>query len=265
MSTPHSNTATPVVELDHVTVRYGAGNNTVLALNDVSLSVPRSRFLTILGPSGCGKSTLLNLVAGFALPTEGSVKVEGQEVIGPSARKGVVFQDSSALFPWLSVARNIEFGLKANGVPKDERLARAAAALELVGLTAFANRYPRELSGGMRQLTAIARALVLEPPVLLMDEPFAALDAMTRERMQAQLIEIWVRTGLTIIFITHSVDEAIYLGDEVLVMSPRPGTVKARLPIDLDRPRVTTSAAFNALKLEAIENLQFTPGKADLE
>lgn len=265
MSAPTSGPASPVVEIDNVTVRYGKGADTVLALENVSLSVARSSFLTILGPSGCGKSTLLNLIAGFALPTEGSVKVEGVKVTGPSARKGFVFQDSAALFPWRSVAQNVAFGLEASRTPPSERRDRVAAALELVGLTAFADRYPRELSGGMRQLAALARVLVLEPPVLLMDEPFAALDAMTRERMQAQLTEIWARTGLTTIFITHSVDEAIYLGDEVLVMSHRPGTVKARLRIDLERPRVATSAAFTALKLQALENLQFTPGKADVE
>jgi NitT/TauT family transport system ATP-binding protein len=264
MSAPSSD-APPVVEIDHVSVRYGTGNDAVLALDDISLAVKRSSFLTILGPSGCGKSTLLNLIAGFALPTEGSVKVEGQTVAGPSSRKGVVFQDSAALFPWLSVAQNVAFGLKANHTPRAEQQKRVGAALDLVGLTAFADRYPRELSGGMRQLAALARVLVLEPPVLLMDEPFAALDAMTRERMQAQLTEIWARTGLTTIFITHSVDEAIYLGNEVLVMSRRPGTVKARHVVDLERPRIATSAAFNALKLQALENLQFTPGKADVE
>jgi len=265
MTAPISTTTAPVVEIDSVTVRYGTGANTVLALENVSLNVPRSSFLTILGPSGCGKSTLLNLIAGFAMPTEGTVKVEGQAVRGPSSRKGVVFQDSAALFPWLSVAQNVAFGLGANRTPRHERRQRVAAALELVGLSAFADRYPRELSGGMRQLAALARVLVLEPPVLLMDEPFAALDAMTRERMQAQLTEIWARTGLTTIFITHSVDEALYLGDEVLVMSRRPGTVKARLAVNLERPRIATSAEFNALKLEALENLQFTPGKADLK
>jgi NitT/TauT family transport system ATP-binding protein len=254
--------AAPVVGVDHVTVRYGAGAGAVLALSDVSLKVNRSNFLTILGPSGCGKSTLLNLIAGFALPTEGTVAVEGQPVTGPSSRKGVVFQDSAALFPWLTVRQNVAFGLKANHVEAREREQRVKQVLDLVGLTQFADRYPRELSGGMRQLAAIARVLVLEPPVLLMDEPFAALDAMTRERMQAQLIEIWQSTGLTIIFMTHSVDEAIYLGDEVVVMSPRPGSLKARLSIDLDRPRVPTSPAFNTLKAEALENLQFTLGKA---
>jgi ABC-type nitrate/sulfonate/bicarbonate transport system ATPase subunit len=248
--------AAPVVEIDKVSVRYGSGDDTVLALQDVSLRVPRSSFLTILGPSGCGKSTLLNLIAGFAMPTEGSVRVEGEQVTGPSSRKGVVFQDSAALFPWLTVAQNVAFGLEANHTPRPERRQRVAAALDLVGLAGFADRYPRELSGGMRQLAALARVLVLEPPVLLMDEPFAALDAMTRERMQAQLIEIWRRTGLTTIFITHSVDEAIYLGDEVLVMSRRPGTVQARLAVDLERPRESTSTAFNAIKREALENLQ---------
>lgn len=259
MTAPVLATAAPVVEIDRVSVRYGTGTDTVLALDNVSHNVPRSSFLTILGPSGCGKSTLLNLIAGFAGPTEGSVKVEGEEVTGPSSRKGVVFQDSGALFPWLSVAQNVAFGLKANGTPRDERRQRVAAALELVGLSGFADRFPRELSGGMRQLAALARVLVLEPPVLLMDEPFAALDAMTREHMQAQLTEIWARTGLTTIFITHSVDEALYLGDDVLVMSRRPGTVKICLAVDLERPRVATSAEFNALKLEALENLQFTP------
>lgn len=262
---PATPSARPVVEIDRVSVRYGTGADTVLALSDISLSVARSSFLTILGPSGCGKSTLLNLIAGFAVPTEGSVKVEGETVTGPSPRKGVVFQDSSALFPWLSVSENVAFGLRANGTPREERQQRAAAALDLVGLSGFAERLPRELSGGMRQLVALARVLVLEPPVLLMDEPFAALDAMTRERMQAQLTEIWARTGLTTIFITHSVDEALYLGDEVVVMSRRPGTVKARLAVDLERPRIATSASFNALKLEALDNLQFTPGKADLK
>jgi len=252
---------TPIVSISDVRVEYGVGADTVLALSNVSLRVLPRTFLTILGPSGCGKSTLLNLVAGFAAPTSGSVLVEGRPVSGPSVRRGVVFQDSAALFPWLSVADNIAFGLRVSGRPREEVERRTAAALELVRLTAFANRYPSELSGGMRQLCAIARALVMEPPVLLMDEPFAALDAMTRERMQAQLVEIWERIHVTIIFITHSVDEAIYLGDEVLVMSGRPGRVLKRLPVNLARPRSPTSAEFNAIKKEALESLAFNPNQ----
>jgi NitT/TauT family transport system ATP-binding protein len=262
---PPNSTNCPAVEIDQVRVVYGAGPGQVLALTEATLKVERGTFLTVLGPSGCGKSTLLNLVAGFARPSSGTVRVEGEIVTGPSVHRGVVFQDSAALFPWLTVADNIAFGLRANGVGRAEAKQRTAAAIELVGLGKFGNRHPHELSGGMRQLTAIARVLVVEAPVLLMDEPFAALDAMTRERMQAQLIAIWQRIGATVIFITHSVDEAIYLGDEVVVMSGRPGSIKARLPIALDRPRIPTSAAFNSIKAEALSHLFSTPGNSDLQ
>ncbi|MDH2413087.1 ABC transporter ATP-binding protein [Nocardioides sp. CER19] len=203
-----------------------------IALDDVSLEVPAGQFLTLVGPSGCGKSTLLDLVAGLTRPTRGEVTLDGRPVTGPGLDRGVVFQQY-ALFPWRTALANVEFGLEEKKVPRKQRTERAREVLGLVGLSAFADRYPHELSGGMKQRVAIARSLAYEPEVLLMDEPYAALDAQTREALQDDLLAIWDRTGTTILFITHGIEEAVYLGQRVAVMTSRPGRIKATVDIDL--------------------------------
>lgn len=203
----------------------GGAAKRFIAVHDVTLDVRPGEFLVLVGPSGCGKSTLLDLLAGLALPTSGRVLIDGLPVSGPARDRGVVFQQY-ALFPWLSALDNVAFGLEVAGVSKRARREKAAHYLELVGLTDFSNRFPHELSGGMKQRVAIARSLAYEPQVLLMDEPFAALDAQTRETLQEELIEIWQRTGKTIVFITHGIDEAVVLGQRVAIMTTRPGRIK---------------------------------------
>ncbi|MFI6324127.1 ABC transporter ATP-binding protein [Nonomuraea sp. NPDC050556] len=195
------------------------------ALSDISLEVREGEFLTLVGPSGCGKSTLLDLLTGLVKPTSGEILIDGVPVSGPGLDRGIVFQQY-ALFPWRTAVANVEFGLEAKGVPRRERRALALSYLELVGLHGFADRYPHELSGGMRQRVAIARSLAFDPDVLLMDEPFAALDAQTRESLQEELLRIWEKTGKTIVFITHGIDEAVYLGQRVAVMSASPGRIR---------------------------------------
>ncbi len=203
----------------------GGAAKRFVAVHDVTLDVKPGEFLVLVGPSGCGKSTLLDLLAGLALPTSGRVLIDGQPITGPARDRGVVFQQY-ALFPWLSALDNVAFGLEVAGVGKRARREKAAHYLALVGLTDFANRFPHELSGGMKQRVAIARSLAYEPQVLLMDEPFAALDAQTRETLQEELVEIWQRTGKTIVFITHGIDEAVVLGQRVAIMTTRPGRIK---------------------------------------
>jgi len=247
--------APDLVSIEDLSRTYGAGTSAVQALAGVTLGIRRGEFVTILGPSGCGKSTLLNILAGFDAPTSGRVFVGGEPVTGPSPARGVVFQDSAALFPWLTVARNIQFGLRAGGRAKEEILERTTKVLQLVGLADFSDKFPKQLSGGMRQLVAIARVLVMDVQLLLLDEPFAALDAISRQHMQEQLIDICSRAGTTNLFITHSVDEAIYLGDRLLVMSGRPGSIKAEIGISLPRPRNIASVEFNALRGKALSLL----------
>jgi NitT/TauT family transport system ATP-binding protein len=196
-----------------------------VALESVTLDVRPGEFLTLVGPSGCGKSTLLDLLGGLAVPTDGTILLDGRPIGGPGRDRGIVFQQY-ALFPWRTAVQNIEFGLEVAGVAAKERRDKALHYLDLVNLAAFANRYPQELSGGMKQRVAIARSLAYEPQVLLMDEPFAALDAQTRETLQAELLHIWRSTGKTIVFITHGIDEAIVLGQRVAVMTARPGRIK---------------------------------------
>jgi ABC-type nitrate/sulfonate/bicarbonate transport system ATPase subunit len=221
----------------------------------VSLNIRKGEFFSILGPSGCGKSTLLNILAGFDRQTAGTAQFEGEQIRGPSPKRGVVFQDTNALFPWMTVEQNVEFGLQALHVSKAERKERVVQALTLVRLQDFAASYPRQLSGGMRQLVAIARVAVMNADLLLMDEPFAALDAITRQRMQKQLVDIWSQTQSSILFITHSIDEAIYLGDRVAVMSARPGQIREIIDVDLPRPRDLASPEFNALRGRALRYL----------
>ncbi|GAB3474322.1 ABC transporter ATP-binding protein [Azotobacter salinestris] len=209
----------------------------IVALEHFDLEVRAGEFLSVLGPSGCGKSTFLSILAGLAQKSGGSLLIDGQPLEGINARQGVVFQ-GYALFPWRTVLENIEVGLEIRGVGKAERRERAREYLELVGLSGFGARYPHEISGGMRQRVAIARALVYEPEVLLMDEPFAALDAQTREILQGELLRIWDAHKKTIVFITHSLDEAIFLSDRIAVMTHRPGRVKEIIEVSLPRPRL---------------------------
>jgi NitT/TauT family transport system ATP-binding protein len=206
------------------------------ALNGVSLDIADREFVTIVGPSGCGKSTLLNMAAGLQEPSSGRVLVDGKQVTGPGPERGVIFQQY-ALFPWLTVRQNVEFGLKIASVPAAERRRRADQAIDLVGLGEFADALPKTLSGGMKQRCAIARAYAVDPQVLLMDEPFGALDALTRVQLQDQLLDTWSRKKRTVLFITHDVDEAVYLAGRVVVMAARPGRIHRVIDVDLPYPR----------------------------
>ncbi|GAA0920827.1 ABC transporter ATP-binding protein [Nonomuraea longicatena] len=217
------------IRFREVTKEFGA----FTALSGFNLDVRPGEFLTLVGPSGCGKSTLLDLLTGLVKPTGGEILVDGRPVEGPGLDRGVVFQQY-ALFPWHTALANVEFGLEATGVPRRKRASIALRHLELVGLGGFASHFPHELSGGMRQRVAIARSLACDPEVLLMDEPFAALDAQTRETLQEELLDIWQRTGKTIVFITHAIDEAVYLGQRVAVMTPSPGRVREVVDVDFD-------------------------------
>ncbi|MFC4607416.1 ABC transporter ATP-binding protein [Streptomyces maoxianensis] len=202
----------------------------VVALDGIDLDIAAGEFVVIVGPSGCGKSTLLDLLGGLSEPTSGQILLDGEPVTGPGLDRGIVFQQY-ALLPWRTAQGNVEFGLEATRVPRRERAERAREYLALVGLTGFEDRHPHELSGGMRQRVAIARSLAYDPDVLLMDEPFAALDAQTRESLQDELLRIWQRTGKTIVFITHGIDEAVHLGQRVAVLTSRPGRIKEVVPI----------------------------------
>jgi NitT/TauT family transport system ATP-binding protein len=212
--------------------RSGAGRRSELAaLDGLDLEIAAGEFVVVVGPSGCGKSTLLDLLAGLARPDGGRVLLDGEPVTGPGLDRGIVFQQY-ALLPWRTAQGNVEFGLEATGHPRRERARKAREFLDLVGLSGFESRHPHELSGGMRQRVAIARSLAYDPDVLLMDEPFAALDAQTRESLQDELLRIWERTGKTIVFITHGIEEAVYLGGRVAVMTSRPGRIKQVVPIE---------------------------------
>jgi len=224
----------PFVRFAKLSVEYPSHEGPVRALDAIDLEFDAGDFVCIVGPSGCGKTTLLQTLAGFILPTSGTVTLSGQRILGPGPDRGVVFQQP-ALFPWMSVAENAEFGPMVRGIDGSTRRERVDEFLRLVGLWEFRNRYPYQLSGGMQQRLAIVRALVNDPKVLLMDEPFGALDALTREKMQEELHAVWRRTGMTVVFITHSVEEAVYLGTEVVVMSPRPGRIVERLEVNFSR------------------------------
>jgi NitT/TauT family transport system ATP-binding protein len=215
----------------------------------VDLAIAAGEFFCIIGPSGCGKTTLLNIVAGFVSPTSGKALVNGKPVSGPGADRGCVFQEYS-LFPWLTVDENVEFGLKNRGVPKAERERLVAEHLKMVGLSDASRKYPFELSGGMQQRVGIARALINNPSVLLMDEPFAALDAITRNMMQRELLSIWQETGTTVFYITHNIEEAVFLGTRVAVMASRPSRIARVVDIAIPHPRQRTSARFNEIYRE---------------
>ena len=230
-------TATAMIEIDHVSQTFQtSGRESHLAISDISLRVEDGAFVSILGPSGCGKSTLLYIVGGFVNPTEGVAKVKGHAITGPGPDRGPVFQEF-ALFPWKNVLGNVMYGLRQQGVPRTEAEAQSRRLIEMVGLKGFENFYPKELSGGMKQRVAIARTLAYRPAVLLMDEPFGALDAHTRTRLQNDLLNIWERDRKTVLFVTHSVDEAVFLSDKVVVMTRAPGRIKEIVEIDLPRPR----------------------------
>jgi ABC-type nitrate/sulfonate/bicarbonate transport system ATPase subunit len=229
--------------------------------------VAQREFVAILGPSGCGKSTLLNMVAGFDHPTRGTVKVEGEEIVEPSPRRCVVFQEP-ALFPWLTVMDNVVFGPKTRRQPAAEYRPRAAQIIEQVGLRGFEASYPAELSGGMRQRVGIARVLIMEPRVLLMDEPFGSLDAQTRSLMQELLLALWQRHQQTVMFITHDIEEALLLADRVCVMTARPGRIKKSIPVPMPRPRsieLTLSPEFNALRREVLDLIREESVRAAME
>jgi NitT/TauT family transport system ATP-binding protein len=219
----------------------------VIALDGLDLTIAADEFLTILGPSGCGKTTLLNIVAGFEQASSGDLRLDDVPIRGPGPDRGVVFQEY-ALFPWLTVEQNIEFGLRERRVRKAERRARVHHLIASVGLAGFEKRYPQELSGGMRQRVALGRVLVNDPKILLMDEPFAALDAQTRTLMQEELLRVWSRDRRTALFVTHNIEEALLLGDRVVVMTARPGRIKEIVAVDLPRPRDVTSPDFNAMR-----------------
>lgn len=221
-----------------------------VALDHVDLDIADNEFVTVVGPSGCGKSTLMNILAGLEEPTSGEALVDGREVSGPGPERGVIFQQY-ALFPWLSVRKNVEFGLKVAGVPKAERRERAEHFIRMVGLEQFADALPKMLSGGMKQRCAIARAYAVNPSILLMDEPFGALDALTRVKLQEQLLQTWSREKRTVMFITHDVDEAVFLANRVIVMAARPGRIYEVIDVDLPYPRtedVRLSPEFGELR-----------------
>ncbi|MHC1636254.1 MAG: ABC transporter ATP-binding protein [Candidatus Methanospirareceae archaeon] len=236
-----------------------AGN--ITAIKDISFSTKEGEFITFLGPSGCGKTTLLRIIAGLEKPTRGEVILDGKRIEEPSGKIGMVFQEY-ALFPWRTVLRNITFGLENMGVKKEERLRIARRYIELVGLRGFEDRYPYELSGGMKQRVGIARALAINPEVLLMDEPFGSLDAQTRNILQIELLRIWKATKKTILFVTHSVDEAVFLSDRIFILTARPARVKAEMRVDLERVRDRTSKEFNEIRAKVLEILQEETEKA---
>lgn len=241
------------IEIRGLSHRYiDTTGNVITAIDDVSLDIEAGRFMTIVGPSGCGKTTLLNIVAGFLPASEGGVQMDGARITEPGPDRGVVFQ-SFALFDWLTVRQNIEFGPRMGGVDPQQRVERVNQYLSLIGLRKFADRFPYELSGGMKQRVAIARALANDPDILLMDEPFAALDAQTRELMQEELLRIWEATKKTILFITHSIEEAVYLSSDVAVMTYRPGRLKRVFDVSLPYPKsdynIRAAPEFLQLKL----------------
>lgn len=228
------------ISVTGVNKTYGDGRTSTVALVDVFLTIDEHEFICLLGPSGCGKTTLLNMLAGFEFPSSGSIQCLGDDIVGPGPDRTMVFQEY-ALFPWLSVTANIEYGLRRRGFSSAECKRISAHYVDLIDLKGFEEKLPHQLSGGMRQRVAIARALAVNPKLLLMDEPFAALDSFTRERMQDELIRVWERERKAVVFVTHSIDEAIRLADRIAIMSPRPGRISKIISIDSQRPRDRTS------------------------
>jgi len=243
-----------ILAIRGVTKRFTVGDGEVEALAPIDLSIPQGEFVCMIGASGCGKSTLLRIIAGFEEPTTGDVAIYGNAIAGPGSDRGMVFQDY-ALFPWMTVRENISFGPRQRQLPREEIERTTDEFIKMVGLERFADRYPNQLSGGMKQRVAIARVLANNANILLMDEPFGALDALTREQLQHELLQIWARTGVTTIFVTHSVEEAVLLADRVLVMSAGPGRIDSDFRIDLARPREVSSPEFNAMRRDVARRL----------
>src|SRR5262245_17723981 len=247
------------IQASNVTLSFKPRNREpVTALNNFTIEVAKGEFVSIVGPSGCGKSTFLNILLGLIEPDNGQMQLNGSRITGPSQERAMVFQEFG-LLPWRTVTANVELGLELKGIPDEQRLARANELIKLVGLSGFERHYPHELSGGMKQRVGLARALATEPEVLLMDEPFAALDAQTRDLMQAELLQIWERTQKTVLFVTHSIEEAAYLSDRVIVMTARPGRTKSVLKINLPRPReyeMRLCAEFNDIKADIWNTLK---------
>jgi NitT/TauT family transport system ATP-binding protein len=233
--------------IERLSKRYLASDADILALTDIELTVGEGEFVSLLGPSGCGKSTLLKIIAGLIPASGGGIEIDGRPVTGPGPERAVVFQDY-ALFPWMTVESNVEFGLEARGVPLAQRRQVSAELLRVVGLAEFGKKYPHLLSGGMKQRVSLARALAVDPQILLMDEPFGALDAQTRSVLQEELLRIWRLYRKTVVFVTHSIEEALYLSDRVVVMTARPGRVKTTITVEEERPRDLTSAAMGRLQ-----------------
>ena len=252
--------ATPIVEIKGVSKVFQLQDQTIHALSGANLSINKGEFICLIGASGCGKSTLLRIMAGFDQPSSGEALMWGRPILGPDPSRGMVFQDY-ALFPWLSVRANIGFGPAARGLGAAEVKAIVDKFIDLVGLAKFANAYPHQLSGGMKQRVAIARVLANDAELVLMDEPFGALDAMTRERLQDELLDIWERTKLTVVFVTHAVEEAILLANRVVVMTPGPGRIESDNGLDLVRPRDVASPEFNAIRRVLSAKLHSHHGK----
>ncbi|MES2823464.1 MAG: ABC transporter ATP-binding protein [Pseudomonadota bacterium] len=251
------------ITAEQISIHLGQGKAVFEAVQAVDFAIAPGEFVCILGPSGCGKSTLLGALAGHITPSSGHLKLDGQTINGPSPERGMVFQHHT-LFPWRSTLDNVAFGLKMRGMGKQERLAQASEMLKLVGLEDSAKRWPSQLSGGMQQRVEIARVLINKPRLLLMDEPFGALDAQTRMKMQELLLSIWGRIRTTVVFVTHDIDEALFLADRILVMSPRPGRIIEDLRVNFPRPRRTelvTTAAFMQLKRHCLELLNHEEGR----
>ena len=237
------------IAITNLSKTFAGKECSVSALQDISLFISRGEFVCLLGPSGCGKSTLLNAIAGFIQPSSGEIIVDGQPVREPGPERGVVFQEY-AIFPWMTVARNIAFGLEIKGASAVEIRERVDVLLNTLGLREFRDRFPKDLSGGMRQRVAIARLLAIDSPVMLMDEPFGALDALTRRTLQDELLRIWRESGKTILFVTHSIEESLYLANRIVVMTYRPGTIKRNLEVAMAYPRDPAGFEFNELKRE---------------
>ena len=235
------------LDCQEVCLDYVMAGRQLRALQDVTVTVGKREFVSLLGPSGCGKSTLLNVVAGFLKPTGGKVLIEGREVSEPGSDRGVIFQDH-ALFPWMTARQNIAFGLNVAGIPKAEREKKVDELIELVGLRGFDRLFPSQLSGGMRQRVAVSRALATSPSILLMDEPFSAIDEQTRQGLREEFLRIWQKTAQTVLLVTHSIEESVIMSDRVVVMGTKPGRVICTVDIDLPRPRDETSAQFMHLR-----------------
>lgn len=244
-----------ILEIKDLKKTFPKKGGEMVAIADFDLEVEEGEFVCILGPSGCGKTTILRIIAGLETQTRGNILLNGKEITGPGSDRGMVFQEF-ALFPWRTVRRNVEFGLELKGTPPEERRARTQKYIDLVGLKGFEDYHPYQLSGGMKQRVGIARALANEPAILLMDEPFGALDAQTRNQMQKELLRIWSETKKTVVFITHSVDEAVYLADRIVVMTARPSSINQIYQIKWERPRDRANPEFAALRKQILAQLE---------